>query len=195
MAANADTTQAGSVYTEEMRQTLLRAQAGDAGALPQLRQLLDERPDLWKEVGDLAWHAREAMVALAAGQSLLVKESVRRRLDELQAELAGPAPSPLEKLLVERVVVCWAQAYLADLDALGKDRAGTLQASFSQRRQSAAQARYLAAAKQLAVVRKLCKAAPSPVQLLKYPVHEAGGDAVGNRIRATPPPAAAAAAN
>jgi hypothetical protein len=178
-----------------MRQTLLRAQAGDAGALPQLRQLLDERPDLWKEVGDLAWHAREAMVALAAGQSLLVKESVRRRLDELQAELAGPAPSPLEKLLVERVVVCWAQAYLADLDALGKDRAGSQQASFAQRRQSAAQARYLAAVKQLAAVRKLCKAAPSPVQLLKYPVHETGTDAVGIRARATPPPAAAAAAN
>jgi hypothetical protein len=195
MASETETAKPEARYTEEMRQTLVRAQAGDASALPQLRQLLDGRPELWREFGDLARHARESMVALAAGKSLLARESVHRRMDELQAELAGPSPSPLEKLLVERVVVCWAQAYLADLDALAKDRAGTQQASFAQRRQSAAQARYLAAVKQLAVVRKLCKSAPTPLQLLKFPVDETGGDAVGGRPRPTSPQPAAAAAN
>ena len=38
-------------YTEEMRQLLLRAQAGDPAVLPQLRELLDARPALWRQLG------------------------------------------------------------------------------------------------------------------------------------------------
>jgi hypothetical protein len=87
-----------------------------------------------------------------------------------------PTPTPVEKLLIDRVVVCWAQCYLADLDELHKARAGTPQEVQAHRRQTAAQTRYLAALKQLAVLRKLLRPAPSPLDLLRLPVAETSAD-------------------
>jgi hypothetical protein len=171
MAGTAETKKGEEPYTEEMRQLLLRAQGGDPAVLPELRELLDARPELWKRLGDLAGHVEEALLGLAAGKSLLARESIRRRLDELRAELAGPAPSAVEKLLVGRVVVCWAQCHLADLEAAQKAKAGP-PAAHAERRQSGAQARYLAALKQLALIRKLVRPGPSPLELLRAPVGE-----------------------
>ena len=163
MNPTANPTQAGRPYTEEMRQVLERAQQGDRSVLPRLRELLDERPELWREAGDLAAHAREAMLNLAAGGSLLLREAVARKMAELEGELAGPQPSPVERLLAGRAALCWAQAHLADLDALQKGRAGGAQDAQAQRRQNAAQARYLAALKQLVLVRKLLTPPVAPI--------------------------------
>jgi hypothetical protein len=159
------------LYNEEMRRLLLRAQAGDPAVLPQLRELLDARPALWQRLGDLTGHVEEALLGQAAGTSLLARESVRRRMDELRAELAGPAPSPVERLLVNRVVVCWAQCHLADLEATQKAKSGP-QGAHAERRQSGAQARYLAALKMLTLVRKLARPPLSPLALLGTPVAE-----------------------
>ena len=160
--------------TEEMRHLLLRAQEGDQAVLPELQQLLDARPELWRAFGNVAAHARDALVALGSGKSLLARESILRRMRELETELTGPAPSPLEKLLAERIVICWLQTYLADLDAVHKDRAETRQACHAQRRASACQGRYLSAIRALAQVRKLLRPLLSPLQLLKAPVAETG---------------------
>ena len=158
-------------YTEAERRLLQRAQAGDPGVLSELRELLDSRPELWRRLGDLAGHVEEVLVGLAAGRSLLARESVRRRMDELRAELAGPAPTAVERLLVGRVMVCWAQCHLADLEAAQKARAGP-QGAHAERRQSGAQARYLAALKMLTLVRKLARPPLSPLALLGAPIAE-----------------------
>jgi hypothetical protein len=93
-------------------------------------------------------------------------------MDELRAELLGDTPSAVEKLLVDRVVVCWAQTALADLDGVQQAKAGAAQGSHAERRQTGAQTRYLAALKQLEVVRKLARPAPSALDLLRVPVGE-----------------------
>jgi hypothetical protein len=92
-------------------------------------------------------------------------------MDELRAELAGPAPSAVERLLVNRVVVTWAWCHLADLEAAQKARAGP-PAAHAERRQAGAQARYLAALKMLTLVRKLVRPPLSPLALLGAPVAE-----------------------
>ena len=180
MAGMSETKKGEEPYTEEMRQLLLRAQAGDPAVLPQLRELLDARPALWQRLGDLGGHVEEVLLGQAAGRSLLARESVRRRMDELRAELAGPAASAVETLLVNRVVICWAQCHLADLEAAQKARAGP-QGAHAERRQSGAQARYLAALKQLVLVRKLARPAPSPLELLRAPVGETSAPAATRR--------------
>jgi hypothetical protein len=171
MAGTAEAKKGEEPYSEEMRQLLLRAQAGDPAVLPQLRELLDARPALWRQLGDLAGHVEEAVIGLAGGKSLLARESIRRRMDELRAELAGPAPSPVEKLLVGRAVVCWAQCHLADLEAAQQAKAGQ-PAAHVERRQAGAQARYLGALRQLVVVRKLVRPPLSPLELLRAPIGE-----------------------
>ena len=158
-------------YTEAERRLLQRAQAGDPAVLSELRELLGSRPELWRRLGDLAGHVEEVLVGLAGGKSLLARESVRRRMDELRAELEGPAPSPVEKLLAGRAVVCWAQCHLADLEAAQKAKAGQ-PAAHVERRQAGAQARYLAALKMLTLVRKLARPPLSPLALLGAPIAE-----------------------
>ena len=171
MAGTAEAKKGEEPYSAETRQLLQRAQAGDPAVLSELRELLNARPALWRQLGDLGSHVEEVLLGLAAGKSLLARESIRRRLDELRAELAGPAASPVETLLVNRVVICWAQVHLADLEAAQKPKAGP-QGAHAERRQSGAQARYLAALKMLTLVRKLARPPLSPLALLGTPIGE-----------------------
>ena len=103
---------------------------------------------------------------------------------DMWRELAGPSPSLVGKLLADRVVICWAQCHLADLDALQKERAGAPQGSHAERRQSAAQTRYLAALKQLEVVRRLVRPPLSPLDIARRPVEETAGPPAALRARA-----------
>jgi hypothetical protein len=157
-------TKTPQALAEDLQPLVQRAHQGDATALASLRQLLANRPELWQRFGDLAWHAEEALLQLAAGPSLLAKEALQRRMAELREELAGPAPTPVEKMLVDRVVLGWAEVHLADLDALQGDKAGP-RAAHALKRQNAAQKRYLAALKQLTQVRKLLKREAAPLDL------------------------------
>jgi len=162
-------------YSEAMRSLLERGQRGDASVLSPLRELLDERPELWQRLGNLTGHVEEALLDVAAGKSLLARESIRRRMEALRAELSVPPPTPVEKLLIDRIVVCWAQCNLADLDDLQKTRSGTPQSFHAVRRLNGIQSRLLAAVKQLVVVRKLLKPPLTALELLQFPVEETNG--------------------
>jgi len=131
-----------------------RAQQGDETVLPELKQVLDAHPELWQRC-DLAWHAQEKWLQLICGKDLLLRESLQRKLEQMKGELAGTAPSVLERLLVQRVLATWLQAEHADaLYARAKGNSpGQHQAL--QRRQIGAQDRHLAAIKALATIRRL----------------------------------------
>lgn len=40
--------------TQDVQQVTARAHGGDVTALPALRSLLESRPEIWQQVGDLA---------------------------------------------------------------------------------------------------------------------------------------------
>ena len=42
---------------DELRSVIARAHQGDVESLPRLRQLLDNRPEIWNVNGDVAAHA------------------------------------------------------------------------------------------------------------------------------------------
>jgi hypothetical protein len=149
---------------DELRDLLQRAQAGDVSALAPLRDHV-ERAGLWEQMGDLSWHVEEALLNAAAGTDLLAKEAMRYRLAQLRAELAKDTATPLERLLVDRLVLCWAVANVADVQAQAKDQGADTQGPHFQRRLDAAHKRLLSAAKQLALVTKLLRRAPSPLQI------------------------------
>ena len=169
----------------DLAQLLKKAEAGDRSVLPQLRRALDGDPDLWRGYGNLAAHAEASLAMLAAGPNLLLAESLRRKLAELKAELGGESPSPLEKLLAERITATWLQ--VAYFDALLAQAAGAGEARLRalQRLQDAAHRRHLAAIKQLAVVRRLLRPAPSPLELLA-PVGETSAPAATRRAGGLP---------
>ena len=86
--------------------------------------------------------------------------------------LAGPGPSPLERLLVERVVACWLQVHYSDASYAQLKGTNPAQHTAALQRQNSAQQRYLQALKALATVRKLLRPGLSPVDLAMRPVPE-----------------------
>jgi hypothetical protein len=171
---------------EELQELARRTQQGDRSVLPELRRALDRHPEVWQAYGDLAAQAQAAWLDLLSGPDMLLQESVERKLAALRADLAGPEPSPLERLLVERVVACWLQTMYADaLYAQAREPQATPSVLRElMRRQESAQRRYLAAIRQLAVVRKLLRPALSPLQMVMSPVTEAPA---GRRARCAAP--------
>jgi hypothetical protein len=141
----------------EIEAVVDQARRGDKSSLPRLRELLDEYPDLWRHCGDLAAHAQAAWANLATGTNLYMRETVAWKTEAMRKELAGPSPSPLERLLVERVVVCWVQLhYLEMIEAHSRSQGESPALTvYRGRRQALAQRGYLSAVAALATVRRL----------------------------------------
>ena len=89
---------------------LILARRGQKAILPQLRQVLNEHPELVSHYGSLTLQVQESWLQLIAGKNLLLVETMRRHLDEMRMELAGPNLSPLDCLLVERIVATHVQS-------------------------------------------------------------------------------------
>jgi hypothetical protein len=141
---------------EEILALLKRAEKGDASTLPAVRQLVKIPKVMDLCGGDLARQTEASLIAKASGDNLALREALHRKLELLRAELAGPIPTPLERLLVERVAVCWLQLHYYDvLLAQHEEKLSLAQGDYHHRRCDRAQRRYLSALKALALVRKL----------------------------------------
>ena len=84
---------------------------------------------------------------------MAVREGLRAKMEALRVELAGP--SPLERVLAERIVACWLHLYHLEMGYANKDSISLELAAHYQRSIDRAHKRYLSAIKTLAVVRKL----------------------------------------
>ena len=141
---------------DEMRALIARARKGDRSTLPEVRRILSDPDEVDALGGDLALQAEASFVQALAGKDLVLTEALPRKLDALRAELAGPNPTPVERLLVERVVASWLQVQDADVRYAQRQGSMTLeQGDYYQRRMDRAHKRYLAALRALALVRKL----------------------------------------
>jgi hypothetical protein len=145
--------------TGKMLRLMGWADKGDEAAVAELRRTFDATPSLWDQTGDLARHARTAWVALAAGENAVFREAIQRRLGQTRRDLLWDAPTPLERLLVERILSCWLQVQYLDAvyaQRLSKGEGMTWASDDGhQRRQDRAQRRYLAAVRTVAQVRRL----------------------------------------
>ena len=145
---------------EKLRGLLGKAEKGNKDAVPEIRQILDERPDLAWQFVDVAQVAEEALIEKMTGEEdLAVKEIMRCQLKAMREEIAGEKPSPLERLLAERVVATWLQIQLFEgLYASGMSKGMTIaQGGYHQKRLEQTYRRHLSAIYALAQMRKLLK--------------------------------------
>jgi hypothetical protein len=143
---------------DELNRLLEQARQGDERVLPQLRHLLDTRPEIWRRYGDLGAHAREAWLRLISGTDIALRESITLKVEDLARELAGPEPTAIERLLAERVVLCWMQLHHADSAAVEALSKSPRIAEFWAKRQASAHRRYLTSLAALVTVRRLLPA-------------------------------------
>jgi hypothetical protein len=141
---------------DELDALVRRAQQGDETALPALRVAL-QHPKLVDMLGgDLAREAERSLIDKATGTNLAFREALQRKLELLRAELAGSSPTPVERLLAERIAACWLHLHHAEIRLAQREHDLTLaQAEYHQRCRDRAHKRYLSALKALAQVRKL----------------------------------------
>jgi hypothetical protein len=138
----------------------LRARGGDRTAVPQLRKLFDQHPERLMLLGggDMAEVAKAKLIdKIVRGDDVVGREAKLRRIDQLRDELAGPNPTPIERLLADRAALCWAELHNADARIFGLLGEGldTRRAAFLDQYRDRAHRRYLTALKTLATVRKL----------------------------------------
>jgi hypothetical protein len=157
------------------RQLITKAEQGDAKALVEVRKLFAQVPEMWTVYGDLAANALRSWVQAYSVKNELAKEAIGRQLDKMRAELAGPSPTPLEGLLVDRILTCWiALQYCEAIYVQNMKELSINQADYHQRRLDRAQRRYLDAIRTLAHIRRL-GAAVIQVNIAEKQVNVAAG--------------------
>lgn len=144
--------------TEGIREILRRGGKGDEAVLPLLRRLFDRPeggPELIDRFGDAYRFTRETLIKHAAGDSLVIQEALRRKIDGLRDDLAGPDATALERVLAERIALCWFDVHETDRRYSDVSNATLTVAEYRDGRRDRAQRRFLAACKTLATIRKL----------------------------------------
>jgi hypothetical protein len=159
---------------------LRRAGEGDESTLPVVRECL-KRPGALEAYGDMGRVAQQKLIKLFAGENLVRREAMLARLELLRGDLAGPTPTPLERLLAERIVACQLHLDYLELNYACQVEKGDVKDMKTYLLYEGcinrAHQRTLAAIKTLALVRKLAL----PV-LVNLPAGGGGRDGHGNRI-------------
>jgi hypothetical protein len=144
---------------EKLHDLLRLAEKGEEDAVPEIRQILNEHPDLaWRFV-DVAHIAEDALIEeMTEEQDLAAKELIRCQLEAIREEVAGKNSSALERLLSERVVLTWLEVqFFEALYAKNMRKLTIAQAEHHQKRLDRAHGRHLSAIRALAQIRKLLK--------------------------------------
>jgi hypothetical protein len=147
-----------------LRDLLKQTEKGDEKAVPAIREILDETPDLaWglRNIGKMA--ERLLIKEMTREEDLLGKQMMEHQLESMRSEIAGEDPSPLELLLTERIVATWLQVQLFEsLYASGLGRHTINQGNYYQKRLDRAHKNHLSAIRTLAQIRKM---GPAAVQI------------------------------
>ncbi|HKB39453.1 MAG TPA: hypothetical protein VKD72_23655 [Gemmataceae bacterium] len=143
-----------------------QANRGDKAALADLRGYLTQHPEVWQTCGDLGKCAERAWLLLFS-QEALGTESIKRHIEQLRADLAGPSPTPVERLLVNRVVVCYLALHQAELVSARPDPSSPAQVAIRLKRCESTQRRYLGALRMLALLRATLPQGLIPVNSLR----------------------------
>lgn len=129
------------------------ARRGNPAILPKLRETLDQFPQIWQHYGDLAGAVERGWLRCLAGRDLLLTESITR---ELAAMRAGLKPKGrLEGLIVERIVAAWLEAQYAEIALSLAGDEGLRLREFRIKHLAAAERRFHAAVRSLALTRRL----------------------------------------
>jgi hypothetical protein len=136
-----------------IRELIARANAGDHAAIDELRAYLDERPLIFAQLGNVARSMESWLIGQLTGGSDFRTECINRHLDAMRRDLLGRKPSPLEALLVERIVMTWLQLQLAEVTAMADPQGSKGYAIFLERRVQRIHRQYVSSIDKLAKIR------------------------------------------
>jgi hypothetical protein len=143
---------------EKLRDLLGKAHQNQEAAVPKIRQILSEHPDLARQFVDVAQVAEDALINMMTKEGdLAAKELIRCQLEAMREQIAGKNSSALELLLSERVVTWLDVQFFEALYAQNMRKLTIPQAEHHQKRLDRAHRRHLSAIGALAQMHKLLK--------------------------------------
>lgn len=135
--------------------TAEKAAKGDATAAPAVAAFVDGNPAAALLWGDLGRRVLQRWVESYAGTCLTTRRAVLRVASDLRAGLAGPAPSFLDLLVAERVVVGWVFLHWCEAQyARRMDKMTWAEEPLQRKRVESAHRSLMAACRTLAKVRR-----------------------------------------
>jgi hypothetical protein len=142
---------------EEIRDVVDRAAGGDRSAMPRLRELFraDPKGMLKMTGGDLSFQIENYAIRGLVGKNIGAQEAIGLRVKSIRDDLAGPDPTALELLLVDRIALCWLDLHIKDFRRLHREGLTWPEALCEEKIRDRSHHRYLAAIKALATVRRL----------------------------------------
>lgn len=145
-----------------------QARAGDAAALDRVRKLIADRG--WAGwLGDLGRQATRQLIRTAAGGDPVWDAGITDKATAMRAELLGPNPSPLDDLLVRRVVNGWVAVHALELELTLRPPPDRRDRDHLDRALTRAQKRLTDAARELARIRRLALPA-TLARVVSHPV-------------------------
>ncbi len=143
--------------------------------LAAIQREFDEHPQLWRAMGNLAHAAQTTMLAQIKPLPK-VHAAALRMIDALRQELAQPADTPLEGLLIDQILLTWLDYHLMQIAAENEQTSGASleRLEVYDRLVSARSRRYLRAIETLARVRRLAVRTPLQINIGDKQVNVAG---------------------
>ncbi|MFC2052846.1 hypothetical protein ACFLV7_00910 [Chloroflexota bacterium] len=134
----------------------------DKKDLQGLREYLEEKPNLFRAVIDLAKIVQDKLIEdiihQPAGQV-----GIEAQINNIRIEMAYEESSVLERLLIDNIINCWLRLQWVEIQLSGQSNEEQVSlriVEYWEKRLSASQRRYLRACDTLARVRKLTRNTP-----------------------------------
>ena len=91
----------------DINKIIRKAEDGDKEAFAEVKEMLERAGTVDVLGGNVAREALQRLVKSACGDNPVIREATDRKFDQMRADLLGPNPTALERLLVERIVATW----------------------------------------------------------------------------------------
>jgi hypothetical protein len=134
---------------------VVRANSGDEESLSQVSKELSgpNRGELLKHAGDLGYQVEMAILTSSFANQEACQMAIQEQLLEIRRDLGFESASGVERLMIQRVCLCWLAVHTAELQQI--QQTNPIHELRLQERVDRAQRRYLQALKALASVRRL----------------------------------------
>lgn len=154
---------------------IMNAQKPTKAQLAELRECMKEAPGLVAVLGDLSRSLQSRIIKTITAQPGL-HIMLEARAQDLARDLGGETASPLERLLIDQVVIAWLRWQSVELNYQHNfEQSITFtKALYLEKRLSATQRRYLQAIESLARVRRLLARAPVQVNIAQQQIVQNG---------------------
>lgn len=150
---------------EEMSldELIAAATEGDTAAMSRLRPMMHKDPSRFQQIGDLGSLAEEQWLHVNCRKNLYFRECLKGHIDEMRAQHLEEGNSPIERLLIEEVLLTWLRHNFwisCETGSLQKNP-GSKVLKFNADQTKGAQRMYLKAIAELRDFRKLKSRLPS----------------------------------